>query len=144
MVMTLVTQKQPIGAGARGLWPTGELPFAVENLERHRSGQVYRLCSAPAHHWIGIDDLEFIAPDPLTSDEMAQCIFQLTGGSVQARSSFGQTAHYHVFYDAEQPGRLRLEVKPNSRKAPPPGNPFSIQPDLGNPATSATAPGVLP
>lgn|SRR3990167_258137 len=144
MDMTPVTQKHPIGVGSRGPWPTGKLPFAVEKLDRHRCEQVYRLCSAPAHHWIGIDDLEFIAPDPLTSDEMAQCIFQLTGGSVQARSSFGQTAHYHVFYDAERPGRLRLEVKPYCRKALLTGNPFSIQPDLGNPASSAAVPGVLP
>lgn len=144
MVMTLVTQKQPVGERTPGHWPTGDLPFEVEKLDGHRTGQVYRLCSAPAHHWIGIDDLEFIAPDPLTSDEMAQCIFQLTGGSGQARSTFGQTAHYHVFYDAEQPGRLRLEVKPNYRAALPTGNPFSIQPDLGSAPPSSSAARVLP
>lgn len=86
----------------------------------------YRMQSVPGQHWIGLDDMEFMSSDTLSADELAQCLFQLTGGTLGSPDC-GETAHYYVHYDERLPDRLSLQVKEGCKTADLASCPFSIQ-----------------
>jgi hypothetical protein len=92
--------------------------------------RIYKFRDFPGHCWTGIDDLEFNTADRLTADELAQCIFYVTGGSSGSKASRGETANYYVFYDEARPARLGLETKQGQRSSLAILNPFSFSPCL--------------
>jgi hypothetical protein len=66
------------------------------------------MVAIPACHWVCIDDTEFITDTPLSADELAQCIFQVTGGSMDMPGSKGETDRYQISYDPNHPATLQV------------------------------------
>jgi hypothetical protein len=78
------------------------------------SGQplmVYKTPVLAAGDWIQIDDLEFSVDECLSQDEVAQCIFALSGGDIHEVTARGETAHYLVHYSTDLKGQLGLSPK---------------------------------
>jgi len=74
---------------------------------------------APRNRWVWLDDLEFNLPLALTGDELAQCIFILSGGSpTDPENSRGETANYYLHYAIDRPASLLLECKGELAGAP--------------------------
>jgi len=61
--------------------------------------------------WIAFDDIEFHLPEPLTADELAQCLVELTRSSPLPHMKHGETEHYRLFYDQQHPGEIVLKRK---------------------------------
>lgn len=86
----------------------------VECYSIESSGQplvVYEASSLAAGDWLRIDDLEFSVDEQLTQDEVAQCIFVISGGELDEVAGVGETANYFVYYSEELRGRLGLSPK---------------------------------
>lgn len=77
----------------------------------HQLLLVYEASSLAAGDWLRIDDLEFSVDEQLTQDEVAQCIFAISGGDLDEVTGFGETANYFVYYSEELRGRLGLSPK---------------------------------
>lgn len=102
--------------------PATLIPAAGANASHQR----YLLQAIPAGCWIGIDDLEFRAPEDLTGDEAAQAFFVLTGGIPGIRQTHGECENFWIEYDPAAPCVLALRAKQPSHQ--PPGNPFFYSP----------------
>jgi hypothetical protein len=77
-----------------------------------RQGRPYRtyfIQPVAAGCWIGINDLEFRADDDLSGDDVAQVLFNLTGGQVGRNGTAGQCSGYQVFYEPAKPAQLVLK-----------------------------------
>lgn len=68
----------------------------------------YYFQSVPAGRWVGTDDLEFRADEPLSGDEVAQTLFMLSGGVTG--QACGHVGDFCVEYDASRPAMLRLHA----------------------------------
>lgn len=96
--------------------PSGK-PSALRMLEFFTiepSGQllvVYEVPCLAAGDWLQVDDLEFSVDEQLSRDEVAQCIFALSGGEPSELGVHGETANFFVYYSVEQKGVLGLAPK---------------------------------
>jgi hypothetical protein len=63
---------------------------------------------------ITLDDFDFHFAQGVSSDDMAQDIFTLTGGSLDQQGSCGASQHLRIYYDPEWHGQLALELKNES------------------------------
>ncbi|QHE87162.1 hypothetical protein [Hydrogenophaga sp. BPS33] len=78
------------------------------------TGQLLMVCETSplaAGDWIRIDDLEFSVDEQLSQDEVAQCIFVVSGGALDEVAAVGETANYQVYYSEELKGKLGLVPK---------------------------------
>lgn len=72
---------------------------------------VYGTAPMAAGDWLRIDDLEFSVDEHLSQDEVAKCIFVLSGGDLYETAGIGETANYLVYYSEELKGTLGLSPK---------------------------------
>lgn len=79
--------------------------------QQHRNLRCVKLRDTTSSGWIAFDDIEFHLPEPLTADELAQCLVELTRCSPRQQMTHGETEHYRLFYDQQQPGEIVLERK---------------------------------
>jgi hypothetical protein len=70
---------------------------------------VFVLPAVSGSHRLVLDDLEFRVEKASTADEMAQAVFDLTGGVLSEK--LGESEQFWLYYDATQPGKLGLECK---------------------------------
>ncbi len=73
----------------------------------------YYFQSVPAGRWVGTDDLEFRADEPLSGDEVAQTLFMLSGGVTG--QACGHVGDFCMEYDASRPAMLRLHAPSDGR-----------------------------
>lgn len=92
-------------------------PSALRMLEFYTiepSGQlliVYEVPCLAAGDSLQVDDLEFSVDEQLSQDEVAQCIFAISGGEPNELGVHGETANFFVYYSVEQKGLLGLTPK---------------------------------
>lgn len=73
--------------------------------------KIYELQELPNGCWLEFDDLEMYFDESLTSDELAQSIFLVAGGSFSGEGVWGSTSSHRIYYDCAWPGLLGLESK---------------------------------
>lgn len=114
-ITTELVQEQLGSCGA--LDASGEESAALTMVELYSivpSGQllvVYETCALVAGDWLRLDDVEFSVDEPLTQDEVAQCLFVISGGALDEADGVGETANYFIYYSQELRGRLGISPK---------------------------------
>lgn len=83
----------------------------------------YKLKEIFSIGWISFDDIEFNLSEALTADELAQCLIEVTKIHSQLRTTYGETEHYRLYYDEQQPGEIVLEEKQLGTHQSPPNPP---------------------